>query len=519
MKKRITIILFALTAINVSASTPTIQWQKSLGGSGNDRAYSIAQTNDGGYVVTGIATTADGDVTVNHGSNDFWLVKLDSAGTKKWQKSYGGSGNETPNSVIQTSDGGYLMAGSSSAADGDVTKNYGTDDVWLVKTDSAGTLQWQKSYGGSGSEYALFVAQATDGNYLFVGYSTSSDSDLTINHGGYDCWVVKTDTAGTILWKKTYGGSGNDFTKSVQPTSDGGCIISGETSSSDGDITGSHGGTDLWLIKLDTAGTIKWQKVYGGSGSDGARFAEQTADGGYIATGYSNSTNGDVTGNHGNTDAWVLKTDSAGIIQWQKSLGGSNSDDACVVHATTDGGYMVAAFTGSTDGDVTSNHGGNDYWVVKLDSTSSPVWQKTFGGTNNDRATSLQLTTDGGIVVSGYSSSTDVDVTGNHGSSDFWVVKLTRDSLLTANTEHSSVNNQENISIYPNPASAAFTISSEGRKIKEITVVNISGEIVYRSVIDNFQTRIDLSKEAKGIYIIKITDNNNNETNKKIILQ
>ena len=411
------------------------------------------------------------------------------------------------------------MAGSSGAANGDVTINYGNDDVWLVKTDSAGTLQWQKNYGGSGTDFALFVAQATDGNYLFTGYSTSSDSDLTLNHGGYDAWVVKIDTAGKILWKKTYGGSGTDFAKSVQPTTDGGSIISGETTSSDGDITGSHGGDDLWLIKLDTAGNKQWQKVYGGSGSDGSRYAEQTSDGGYIVTGFSNSSDGQVTGNHGNYDVWVVKTDSIGTLQWQHSLGGSNYDDGCVVHSTVDGGYMVAAFTGSTDGDVSGNHGGNDYWVAKLGSTGNPVWKKTLGGTNNDRATSMQLTNDGGIIVSGYSSSTDGNITGNHGNSDFWVVKLSPDSLLATNIENSSQIVQENISIYPNPATSTFTISSEKKKIKEIKVVNILGETIYRSDIDNFQTRIDLSKEGKGLYIIKITDNNNNEMNKKIILQ
>jgi hypothetical protein len=187
---------------------------------------------------------------------------------------------------------------------------------------------------------------------------------VTVNHGSQDCLIVKLDTHGNIQWQKSLGGSGFDSIASIQQTSDGSYIIAGVLESSDSDVTG--GGYDFWIVKLDSLGTLQWQKSLGGSDNDEAKSIQQTSDGGYIIAGSSFSNNGDVTGNHGNQDYWIVKLDSLGTIQWQKSLGGSEEDEAKSIQQTSDGGYIIAGSSFSNNGDVTGNHGGFDYWIVKL---------------------------------------------------------------------------------------------------------------------------------------------------------
>ncbi len=237
-----------------------------------------------------------------------------------------------------------------------------------------------------------------------------------------------------IEWQKSLGGTGGDFASSIQQTSDGGYIVAGYSGSNDGDVTGNHGNTDYWIVKLDNTGAIQWQKSLGGTSNDFASSIQQTSDGGYIVAGYNGSNNGDITGNHGGgTDSWVVKLDSTGTIQWQKSLGGTSLDYASSIQQTNDGGYIIAGESSSDNGDVTVNHGGLDFWVVKLDTVGIIQWQKSLGGTSDDGAYSIQQTSDEGYIVAGYSGSNDGDVTGHHGGSDFdyWVVKLSADNIFS----------------------------------------------------------------------------------------
>jgi hypothetical protein len=236
--------------------------------------------------------------------------------------------------------------------------------------------------------------------------------------------VVKLSEDGSLQWKKCFGGKGADFANSVQQTTDGGYIIAGRSDSNDGDVTGNHGDLDFWVVKLSEDGSLQWQKSFGGSGIDEAESIRQTADGGYIIAGNSLSYGGDVTDNHGYVDLWVVKLSDVGSLQWQKTYGGSRYESVFSVRQTSDGGYIIAGYTDSKDGDVTGNHGKEDFWVVKLSDVGSLQWQKTFGGSGMDVAYSIEQSSDGGYVVTGQSDSNDVDVKGNHGSSDFWVVKF-----------------------------------------------------------------------------------------------
>ncbi|MEN6342770.1 MAG: hypothetical protein ABFC89_09450, partial [Methanospirillum sp.] len=245
--------------------TGAIQWQKLLGGSSPDEGYAIQQTSDGGYILFGYSqSSTSGDVTgTNHGSDDYWVVKLSGTGATQWQQLLGGSGRDSGQSVQQTLDGGYILFGySQSSASGDITgSNHGGIDYWVVKLDGTGAIQWQTLLGGSSSDEGTAIRQTPDGGYILVGYSESSASGnvLGTNHGGYDCWVVKLDDTGAIQWQELAGGSGYDLGSSVQLTADGGYILVGYSqSSASGDITGTnHGFFDAWIVKLKAAPGIR----------------------------------------------------------------------------------------------------------------------------------------------------------------------------------------------------------------------------------------------------------------------
>ena len=350
------------------------------GGSNDDYPKSIVQLTDGGYITAGISkSSGSGDFAgTNHGFWDFWVVRMNSLGQLLWEKNFGGNNSDYARSIKQTSDGGYIVAGYTvSSASGDVTgTNNGALDFWIVKLDSSGTIQWQNNYGGNDSEDCKEIQQTSDGGYIVAGYTSSSaNGDVTgTNNGNGDFWVVKLNSSGTIEWQKNYGGSNWDIAESIKQTSDGGYIVCGYTlSSATGDVTGTNnGGDDYWVVKLDSSGTIEWQKNYGGSGNESALSIRQTPDGGFLIVGYTDSSSsGDITGvNNGNNDMWIVKTDNTGTIQWQYNYGGSENEAATEAAQANDGGYVLSVETkSSASGDVTgTNHGGGDYWIVKVNS-------------------------------------------------------------------------------------------------------------------------------------------------------
>ena len=438
MKNLISTALAIILSVSFVLSQPSIQWQKSLGGLSLDYAYSIKQTNDGGFIVAGQSSSNDGNVSGNHGNADYWVVKLNDTGTIEWQKSLGGTGLEYVRSIQQTNQGGYIVAGYSESNDGDVSGNHGGLDYWVVKLTSNGTIEWQKSLGGTGYDFALSIQQTNDGGYIVAGSSYSSDGDVSGNHGGGDYWVVKLTNLGSIVWSKSLGGSGSDEANFIQQTNDGGYIVAGTSYSNDGNVSGNHGGGDYWVVKINSIGTIEWQKSIGGGASEEAFCIQQMNDGGYIVAGESNSSDGDVSGNHGSFDCWFVKLTNLGAIEWQKSIGGSGNDVAWYIQQTNDGGFIVAGQSNSNDGDFSGNHGESDIWMFKLSSIGSMEWQKSFGGSGFDNATSFQQTNDGGYIVAGVSNSNDIDVSGNHGDGDYLLLKLIT-CQLAFNTQPTSI--------------------------------------------------------------------------------
>tara|TARA_B100000508_G_scaffold137355_2_gene131765 strand:- start:66500 stop:69556 length:3057 start_codon:yes stop_codon:yes gene_type:complete len=421
MKKKLFIYLLLFSSFGFGQVS--INWQKSYGGSLDDIANSIKPTSDGGIIVVGQSKSSDGDVNVNSGENDYWVTKLDSAGYIIWQNSFGGSGHDVAESIQQTTDNGYIIAGNSNSTDGDITGNNGSFDRWIVKLDASGNLSWQKSLGGAGNDYGSSIKQTNDGGYIVAGKSSSSNGDVSGNNGGFDYWVTKLDAFGNISWEKSFGGSFDDWAYSIQQTLNG-YIVAGFSGSIDGDVSGNNGNRDYWIISLDLNGNIIWQKSLGGSGDDRAYSIQQTADGGYIVVGESDSSDGDVTINNGGDDFWIVKLDAFGNISWEKSFGGSGNDRAYSVIQTLDEGYFIVGYTTSNDGNVTQYSGNGDCWMLKLDEAGNFNWQKSLGGTLREAGLSIQLKTNGKYLISGYSESNDGNVLSNNGELDFWILEL-----------------------------------------------------------------------------------------------
>jgi hypothetical protein len=329
----------------------------------------------------------------------------------EWTSCWDGAFIDRAYSVDTTFDGGYIVAGKSSFGGGD------DNDYSILKLDASGNIIWQKLLGFGGLDVATSIQQTIDGGYVVAGYTSSNDGDITGNHGGtYDGWVVKMNAIGTIEWQKALGGTSWDEIHDIKQTSDGGFVISGFSDSNDGDVSGNHAGSvDYWVVKLDELGNIIWQRFLGGTYQDEAYSIQQTTDGGYIVAGYTNSLDGDVSNNNEFSSFWIIKLDPTGNISWEKSPGG---DYAYSIKQTIDGGFIAVGMAQSTFGND------NDYFIIKLDTDGEISWQKSLGGSFEDQAYSIDQTTDGGYIISGQSNSIDQDVTNNLGFFDCWVVKL-----------------------------------------------------------------------------------------------
>jgi len=345
---------------------PETEWNKTYGGANYEYAGSAVQTSDGGYALAGET------MSFGAGHYDMWLVKVDSSGNEQWNKTYGGSEWDSASCIVETSDGGYALAGG--------TRSYGTgssDDFWLVKVNSTGDMEWSRAYGGYDHERASCIVETSDGGYALTGSGA---------------WLVKVDSSGNHQWNKTYGGSAY----SVVETSDGGYALAGETD------------YDMWLVKVDSSGNEQWNKTYGGEENDWASCVVETSDGGYALAG---GTWSPETG----LDFWLVKANSTGHMEWNRTYdaGSDGEEGANSIVETSDGGY---ALVGSARWEM--GEGWYDFWLVKVDWLGNMKWNKTYGGPAADWAESVVETSDGGYALFG-----DTDSFGA-GFHDFWLVKL-----------------------------------------------------------------------------------------------
>jgi hypothetical protein len=449
-------------------------WNNTYGGSNNDVARSVQQTSDGGYIAAGWT------LSFGAGQADFWLINTYANGTEQWNQTYGGPSKDEAYCVQRTSDDGYIVAGS--------TESFGAGlaDCWLIKTDANGVMQWNKTYGGVNDDYAFHVQQTNDGGYIFVG---STDSFGT---GSSDFWLVKTDTDGAMQWSKTFGGIGSDRAFSVFQTSDGGYILAGETSSF------GAGSLDFWLVKTDAVGIMLWSRTYGGANSDVARSAQKTSDGGYVIAGWTNSFGA------GGSDFWLVKTDVSGYLQWNRTFGEAYDEEAYSVRLTSDSGYVIA-------GGMTSPYslGGWDFWQVKTDANGNRQWDQANGGTSDDRAYSVQQTSDDGYIIAGSTESYGA------GLADFWLTKNVAPPPRPPDEDHDvavmGVLPSRMIVGEGNTLTVNVTVANLG-KYQETTMVSLyANEILidaYPILLERGQSEIlgfiwNTSGFAKGSYTVK----------------
>ncbi len=418
--------------IPTTEATGEIDFIKTLGGTKNESARSVISTTDGGYAVLGFTQSMDGDITDKQNiSYDYWVLKFNAANELQWSKTYGGTGDDRGNEIIQTQDGGYAILGFSFSNDEDVSDNSGAQDYWVAKLDANGNISWQKSFGYSGSDSGIALIQSTDGGYLVTGVldvTASGGQGNTKNnatlHAGGDYWAVKLNATGDLQWSKFYGGNFTDTPEGVIETEDNGFIIAGRSDSQDTDISGNKGTYDFWVIKISSTGTLVWEKSFGGTEIDEARGITKSGDGNYIIAGDTRSNNTDVSSNNGAADLWLIKISPAGELLWEKTIGGTGFDVARSVTRTQDNGFLLSGSSRSDDGDVTTNQGQNDAWAVKVNSNGDLEWQTTIGGSDIDFAYSITELNDKTVVLVGDTSSNDADITENKGFTDVLLVKI-----------------------------------------------------------------------------------------------
>lgn len=371
-------VLAILTSIAI-AQPPTL-WTQTYGGTGSEQSFSVQQTQDGGYIITGYSM-----INWNY---DVYLIKTDALGDTIWTRTFGGSGVEQGESVQQTDDGGYIIAG--------YTSSYGAGsmDVYLVKTDASGAEEWSQTFGGSSIDWAYSVKQIQDGGYIITGSTQSYGA------GSHDVWLIKTDASGNQEWTQTFGGGAYDHGDSVQQTSDGGYIITGVT------LSYGAGSYDFWLIKTDASGTEEWNSTFGGTEDDQGNSVDQTGDGGYIIAGHTTSYGA------GDYDVYLVKTDASGTEEWSQTFGGWDMDIGQGVQQTSDGGYIIAGNTESYGA------GSKDVYLVKTNASGSEEWSQAYGGWDEDQGYSVQQTADGGYITTGMTESYGA------GNKDVYLIRL-----------------------------------------------------------------------------------------------
>ncbi len=427
----------------ISCHSPTIVGQKTLGGDNEDILTSICVTKDGGYIIAGWSyTDSSGEKIIkNHGViySDFWIIKFNKDNQLLWQKCLGGLQGEFSGLILSTNDGGCLINGNTTSdISGDKTESSrGSADIWIVKLDSLGNIQWDKTIGASNSDVCGVASIAEDGGY-FIGGATNSglSGDKTDTcRGDADMWIIKLNNKGKIEWQKTLGGNKWEFTGGLQSTSDGGVLVCGNSASDiSGEKSESNRGkrADFWVLKLDKNGNKMWDKTIGGDNDDMALAIKKTNDGNFLMVGFSSSNkSGEKSDNSkGGTDIWVVEIDSSGKKIWDKTIGGNDEDYPALdgILLTLDGGYILCGKSISgISGDKTEPCKGDyDYWIIKFSKTGKKEWDKTIGGSSYENLVGVVEIARNHFVLAGQS---DSGVSGDktdssRGIGDYWIVYL-----------------------------------------------------------------------------------------------
>ncbi|KPK72889.1 hypothetical protein AMJ87_03335 [candidate division WOR_3 bacterium SM23_60] len=479
----ISVLLLATVAI-LYAPPPDLVWSKCYGGAGDDWAYLGEQTADGGFIVAGRYYTVGS-------MGDAYIIKTDADGDTLWTKTYGGYNEDRVFDVKQAFDGGYIAVG---------YKREWHNQVWLLKLDENGDTAWTKTYGGeSGDDATDFVCQTADSGFILSGGIRSYGA------GNADVWLLKTDRNGDTLWTKTYGGSELDYGYDVFQKPDGGYVLIAGTESF------GAGQGDAWLLNTDANGDTLWTKLYGHSGNEWAYTFRETPDNGYIIAGWTNSMGA------GDYDFWLVKTDSLGTVEWERTHGGPNEDCCSSIDLTWDGEYILTGWTYSYGA------GADDFWLVKCDASGNYVWSQTYGGSSTDFPYYVCTTADSGYFMCGG--------TGSFGDEwDAWLLKTGPDLGVS---EHKELDILANLLVHPNPFSTLTHISvevdSRQKSLASIHIFDITGRLVKSfdpllyapSPMQLMWDGTDdaLNKLPNGVYVLRLAADEHSETKKLLLIR
>lgn len=412
---------------------------KTYGGSEEDDALSVVETSDGNIAVLGFTQSPDGDVEGKTTTDsDYWLMKLDRDLNIIWQKTFGGTSDDRGQDIVATSDGGYLLTGFSRSSDGDVSENFGFHDYWVIKLSSSGDLLWEKSFGFSGNDRSFSAIQTMDGGYFITGFldvsasggegndnGTAGRQKPTLNkHGVGEFWGIKLNAEGVVQWRRYFGGSNNDRAYDAIQSNDGNIIMAGTSESDDFDVENPRGSYDFWAVKISLEGDLISEKSFGGSSIDLGYSVNKTINGNYIFAGDTRSDDLDIDNIRGNADFWVVQFDDHLNMIWEETYGGTDFESARDAIQLFSGNLLICGSTRSNDGQVSQNYGQNDAWIVTTDGNGNFINELSVGGSSLDllqKAVELQ---DGSVIVVGSSESSDNLVQENKGDKDVLLIKL-----------------------------------------------------------------------------------------------
>jgi hypothetical protein len=574
-------LIFAFCALPVFAQD--ILWEKSYGGKHADFLFDAIPTPDYGFILAGSSLSKKTGTKTedNRGDLDYWVWKMDEKGELDWQKTMGGSGQDMLQHVLLTNDGGFLLAGYSESDEGldKKDKTRGQSDFWIIKLNAKGNEEWQKTYGGLGQDELKGIVRTKDGGFVLGGSSSSEASPnpseggetttknekKTPNYGGMDYWVIKIDNKGELVWQNTFGGIYNDDLRSLVATKDGGYLLGG-SSNSPASFNSSKGGAlignkteknvghfDYWIVKIDEKGQLQWQKTFGGTGDDELVALCETNDGNFILGGNSNSeSDGDKkSSNDSGTDFWILKIakDTQEIV-WQETYNIAKTDILTSLVENDDktlllGGYAQgespqtpkggmkkspsSALRKSKKGmdsrlrgnDIKMKQGTDDFVAIKIDEKGEELWRKSVGSDGQDILVKAIETRDGGYLMAGTSLTPSPspkergagktspnpskgggfkpsgDKSSGIGSNDFWVVKL-KDKQKPKPV-------MKPVEAIPNPA-GDFTNIIVGYDYTKgtATLVDIAGHVLQQFDITERTIPIDLEGLPEGVYVVNI---------------
>jgi uncharacterized protein YbdZ (MbtH family) len=466
--------LFAAAPLHAQ---PDSLWSRTFGGGGSDVCRSLVQTADGGYALAGYS------FSFGDGSADFYLERTEENAHTLWSRAYGGGNWELCTSLIQTADNGFALAGQIYYLE---VQDW---DFYLVRTDENGDTLWSRTYSGQNEDDCWSLVQTADGGFALAGSTNSLDA------GGADLWLVRTDGNGDSLWSRTYGGGNFDECRSLIQTADGGYALAG--------YTGWYGAgsADLWLVRTNGNGDSLWSRTFGGGGDEWCNALVQTADGGYALAGWTNSFGA------GDQDFYLARTDENGDSLWSRTYGGQYTDWCSSLVQTADGGFALAGYTESFGA------GEEDFWLVRTDENGDSLWSRAYGGEGDDECHSLIQTANGGYALAGSTSSF------GSGNSDFWLVRLGPEN---------SVPNDGNMTpllfgldgVYPNPFNQSTVVSYQLSVVSEVSLslYDLSGREIsnqqlgirnpgtHRVVIDSKGGQPGMAILPSGLYILRLTD-------------